>query len=102
MVQSLLSYRVLLSNNLFRICDGNNSVLVVDKEYFGFNKSIGGYLDNSQLLLHPRIQSGFQKYEFLMNVVAFSIRDQYLTDLINLKDKLIQYNQCDGLSLRSE
>lgn len=56
---SLLSYCVLLPNDLFRISDGDN-----------FNKSIGGYLDNNQLLLHSRIQKGCTKYEVLMNVVV--------------------------------
>ena len=37
-----------------------------------------------------------------MNVVAFDIRDQYLSGSISLVDQLNRYNQGDGLSLRSE
>ena len=36
--RSLLTYRVLLPHDLFRICDGENLVLVVDKDSFGLKK----------------------------------------------------------------
>jgi len=93
---------VLLPNDLLCISDGDNLVLVIDRESFGFKKSIGEYLDYNQLLLHSRIQNGCTKYEFLMNVVAFSIHDQYLTGAISFKDKLNRYSQGDRLSLCSK
>ena len=92
---------MLLPNDLFRISDGDNLVLVIDSESFGFQKSIREYFDDSQLMLHSRMQNGCLKCEFLMKVVAFSIRDQYLNGLISFTDQLNRYNQGDGLSLCS-
>ena len=77
LIKSSISYRVLLPNDLFRIGLGDTIVLVVDKELFGFKKSISDYLVKYDIDLHSRVQNGVIKFEFLMRVTAFHIRDEY-------------------------
>ena len=53
-VQSSISYRVMLPNDLLRLEEGGNIVLLVDKDSYGFSKCIFGYLDDITLYIHKR------------------------------------------------
>ena len=64
LIKSSISYRVLLPNDLFRIGLGDTIVLVVDKELFGFKKSISDYLVKDDIDLHSRVQNSVIKFEF--------------------------------------
>ena len=100
-VTSSISYRVLLPHDLFRLSNNTEIVLVVDKESYGFEKSILRHLSNDELLAHERAQDGGSKYEFRMILCAFTLRDQFLTNSVNDREQLLRYNQGDGMSLKS-
>ena len=98
---SSISYRVLLPHDIFRLDNNSQVVLVVNIDSYGFRKSIAQYLDYSTLSNHSREQDGFIKYEFVMKIGAFSIRDSVLNGSINDAEQVLRYNQGDGLTLIS-
>ena len=100
-IQSSVSYRVLLPNNLLRIKEGDNVILVVDVSSYGFKKSIRDFLDDDTLALHSREQLDESKYEFSMVLKAFSIRNELLAGSISVKEQILRYNQGDGITLWS-
>ena len=98
---SSISYRVLLPHDLFRLEYNSQVVLVVDNDSYGFRKGIAQYIDNDVLSNHSREQGGEFKYEFLMTIGAFSIRDSVLNGTINEAEQVHRYNQGDSLTLIS-
>ena len=88
-----ISYRVSLPHGIFRLDDGSDVVLVVDKNSNGFEKNINQYLEDNILYTHSREQEGSIKYEFMMKIRAFSTRDRVLDGSINDAEQVLRYNQ---------
>ena len=95
---SSISYRVLLPHDIFRLEDGSDVVLVLDKNSNGFEKNINQYLEDHVLHIHSREQEGSVKYEFMMKIGAFSTCDRVLDGSINDAEQVLRYNQGDGLT----
>ena len=80
---SSISYRVLLPHDIFRLEDGSDVVLGVDKNSHGFDKNIARYLEGSILHSQSREQEGSIKYKFVMKVWVFLTRDWVFDGSIN-------------------
>ena len=86
---------------IFRLDDGCEVVLVVDKILHGFDKSIARYLEDSILDSYSRKQIWSSKYEFMMKIGAFSIHDQVLKVSLYETKQVFRYNQGGELTLIS-
>ena len=98
---SSISYRVLLSHNVLHLSDGNDIMLVVNKQSHGFEKSIVNYLSNEELTNHTTTQDGDCKYKLRMRICVFSLREKLPTNLVDENEQILRYNQVNGMTLRS-
>ena len=71
---------------------GDNVIIVVDENSFGFQRNIRNYLDNIMLLKHLGPQQDKSKFELPTIISAFSIKEEILEGSISIKYQLLQYN----------